>query len=172
MLNLNKTLILLLLVFSYTDATSTDTREFLSAYFGVIHGKEWKLNEDCLGGEFEKDLKELYNSMIKLNIHKIVKNIEKIIELESEKCPFEEGSVVLKDFKTAFRNGTMLKNSIKNHILIKNRIEEYLNSDRSMKRMGLCLGYVTKMIVYGTPSSSYEINKNIIFVDEFLKFLA
>lgn len=168
----NKGLILLLIAVSYTVAASANPREFLSSYFRVIYGKEWELSEDCLDGEFIRDLNELYHSVLRVRIMEIVKNIDKIINLESEKCPLKESALIYQDFRIAMRNGTMLKNSLSNHNLIKIKIDKFLNSDRSMKEMGVCLGYITKMIVYGTSYSNYNKDINEKRVTDILEFLA
>jgi hypothetical protein len=155
MSNLNKIILILLISFSFCQNESNKTRDFLSAYFGVINGKDWRLNEDCFGGEYDKYLDDLYNSILKAKIFQVFRILDNIIQLELDKCPLDESHVIINDFKTAMRNATLLHNILKYNLLIKTRFDEFLASERSMKQLGLCLGEITTLLVYGTPLMDY-----------------
>jgi len=158
MTTLNKTLILLFIIISYANyihASTNRTREFLTAYFGVINGKDWKLNDDCLGGEFDIYLDNMHEAISKGNPSQAVLYLDKIVSLELATCPLDQSSLIFKDLNTSMRNGTFLKNAIKHHISIKERVEDFMKSEKGMKEMGICLGFITKMLVYGSSYSTY-----------------
>ena len=79
-----------------------------------------------------------------------------MIELEFEKCPLTEYATILRDFRTASNNGTLIKNVMKNITLIREHIMKYVNSDRSKCAFGTCVGQLTKIVTYGMSFSSWK----------------
>ena len=135
-------------------------REFWSAYFKVIKGKEFSLHMDCLSGKFNDYFEELNKGILTNDVVKIVYNINRIINLESNVCPFDEFSSILRDFNIALRNGTLIKNVMKNSSLIKEKLNIYIRSDRTSCAFGTCIGEVTKIVTYGTSFSSWKDEHN------------
>jgi hypothetical protein len=131
-------------------------REYWSAYFKVIKGKEFSLDKDCLSGKFNEYFEDLNKALLTSDVVQIVWNINRIFNLESSVCPFEEYSTILRDFNTALRNGTLMKNIMKNSSLIKEKVQMYIQSDRSACALGTCIGEVTKIVTYGTSFSSWK----------------
>ena len=66
-------------------------RDFLSGYFGVILGKSFKLENDCMNGNFDKLLDNLDEAFLEENIPEIMTSISEIYDLETTKCPLNEG---------------------------------------------------------------------------------
>jgi hypothetical protein len=160
MISLSKTLILLFIILSYANyihASTSKTREFLTSYFGVIYGKEWILNEDCFGGEFDIYIDKMHDAISKGNPSQAVLYLDKIVSLELVTCPLDQSSLIFKDLNTSIRNGTFLKNAIKHHISIKEKVEDFMKTDKRLKEMGICLGFITKMLVYGSSYSTYVL---------------
>jgi len=133
-----------------------DTRDFWSAYFGVIKGREFHLNEDCLSGKFNDLFDDLNRAILTMDVVQVIYNIEKMIELEKTTCPLGDSTTILKDFNTAMRNGTLLKNVLKNSSLLKDKLTKYFDSDKSPCALGTCIGELTKILTYGTSFSSWK----------------
>jgi hypothetical protein len=124
-------------------------RDFWKAYFGIIKGKDFVLDVDCMGGKFDDLWDELKIDLISSNWPMILLTLEKIYILEKEKCPFDVYSSILVDFITALRNGTLFKNTLKNMSLLKEKISQFIKSDKGACAMGTCVGEITKIMTYG-----------------------
>ena len=138
-----------------SEGVSKSARDFWKAYFGIIKGKDYKFNEDCLSGRFDMFYNELINDIAHGHITNIIPDIEKLINLEYESCPLHEFMTIQNDLKTAFRNGTFIKNLLKNSNLLEDKIKAYMESDKSACAAGTCLGQVTKILAYGAGFNSW-----------------
>jgi hypothetical protein len=149
-------IIAILFINSCTCVDWEGTREFLNAYFSSIRGKDWKIDDDCLSGKFVEYVNNLEIALATRDYIQIFNLINSIISLEREKCPVQDYSQIVKDVKTALRNGSAIKNVFKNVGNIKTRIDEYFTSDHSLCAKGSLVGSLTKIAVYGTSYSSWK----------------
>ena len=160
MSNSRKIFVLCVLIFLVQSNCANDwaknTREYWSAYFGVIKGRDFHLDQDCLSGKFNELFDELNRAILTMDVVQVIYNIEKMIELEKTTCPLGDSTRILQDFNTAMRNGTLLKNVMKNFSLLKDKLTKYYDSDRSSCALGTCIGEVTKILTYGTSFSSWK----------------
>jgi hypothetical protein len=151
------TVILLFNVSKTISWTHTDLRDFVKSLFQTIKGKQWVIDDNCLAGNvFEKILAKLEEAISHHDTGEIFAETVLLLELEWYKCPVAEYQDLQHDFITSLRNGTAYKNFLRNLNLLKNKFLEYIQSDRSPCSLGNFVGLLSKVVVYGTATSTWK----------------
>lgn len=156
------TILSVIKVSTSSNAITTASRDFWSAYFGVIKGKEFIMDVDCLGGKYDEYFTDLQTALLSMDFVKILFDLDMILNLEVEKCPLAEYNRIIKDLKISFRNGTLMKNVLRNFAFIQSKIEKYMESDRSACATGSCVGEITKIAIYGMGYTSWQDPHSIL----------
>lgn len=163
------TLILLCSSFVLNENHANEGKKFLESFFKTLKGKDWKLNEDCLQGKYTEYVEQIKEAMKNSDLNKAFSLLRELIKLETEKCPIKDIENVGIDIKSAMKNGQVVRNIMKHFNIIYTNIEEYFEIKiRSYAQLGRLVGIITKISVYGTSNTSFELY-DPLYVE--LKFL-
>ncbi len=149
---------------SLQEIARSSTRDFVTAYFQTIRGKDYILDRDCLSGKFDDMVKELIAEFKERNWIMFAVTLHSIISLELKNCPVEDFEGIIKDLRISMKNGTSLANTLKNFSCIKEEFKEYLNSEESSAALGHLIGKLTKIVVYGDIREIEHQENNMIFL--------
>lgn len=126
------------------------SRDFFDTFMKTVIGSDMVLDKDCLAGEFDDYYIKLNNSIITKDLVGIAFNINRILNLENEKCPIQDLKTIFDDFKTSWNNGNTWVNIMKHSDFMKEKIKEFAyKSPKTPKEVGLFTGVLFKALVYG-----------------------
>ena len=143
--------LILLSIFNFTseNRVTNSSRDFFSSYLQTFKGKDWRMDINCLSGEFDELTKELLTDFENKNWIKFAMTLSSVIKLEKESCPIEDIEGIVEDLKIAINNGSSLTNTLKNISLIEEELKEFFASGKTAALFGQLLGKLTKIVVYG-----------------------
>jgi hypothetical protein len=167
-----KYILLILILFTTTTNIcchrewNTDYKEFWSSYLQIFKGDDYKMDYDCLDGQFNNMLDNLDEAILKQDMAKVIYTVYNIFVLEKRKCPITETDEIIEDIKTALGNGMFFSNFMKHRLYIAEGIVKYLHSkDHSYIGLGRFVGKITKILIYGAPVNFNENNSKIKFLN-------
>jgi hypothetical protein len=141
-------------------------KDFWGSYLQIFKGDDFKMDYDCLDGQFANMLDNLDEAILKQDVAKVFYNVYNIFVLEKEKCPITETGEIVEDIKTALGNGMFFSNFMKHRLYIAEGMVEYIRSkDHSYIGLGKFVGKITKVLVYGAPVDFKENNLKLKFLN-------
>lgn len=152
-----KILVLFLVAFSvcsksFLEKKENNSREFLASFLKTIKGNEFILDSDCMGGQYDDLFEEINKAISKFDIVSVAFYINKIFNLELEKCPMKELSGILKDWQISFRNGNTFMNIMKHTYYIQEKMRDFVfNTEKNPSETGIFLGSMYTILVFGVP---------------------
>ena len=79
------------------DSWTHKQRDFWNAFFGIIKGEQWIMDEDCLSGKFDEYELALKKAIENVDLEGIIKNVDLVLTLELTKCPIAEYKEIIKN---------------------------------------------------------------------------
>jgi hypothetical protein len=146
----------LTLTYTYCTDWNIEARNFVSSYIGTINGNPFVLDVDCLSGQFTTILANIDDAIQKKNYTEFITNAFEIINLELSKCPVDTIEQLYNDYQRSYESGLIVKNVLSNLLSIEDSCYEYIEkADRDIKDLGVLLGTLTKIAIYGTNINSF-----------------
>ena len=141
-------LFLILVAFSTNSPTSKEGRDLIKGLMTTIKGSQWKLDDKCLGSEFDSNFKQLYDAIKSDNTITVMLLAKKIAEDVKSHCPYDDMNKILIDTIVLYENGGLNKNII-NHVNdIIRLVKEEINSELTPFNIGKFAGKFINIVVY------------------------
>jgi hypothetical protein len=153
-----------LLCLSIQKQYSQDGREFLTGLMSQLQGKDFKLDDKCLGQDFENDMEKLIDAIKNENTILTAVVAGKIISEMEEKCPKNDLNKVYNDSLALVE-----KNEIMNRIMAHSQEvvhimkEELVGNQMTAKNIGETLGKLINTVIY-EKKQIMESNPQLTFL--------
>lgn len=149
------------------DQYTQESKDFITGLLTIIQGKEYHLDEQCLGSDFEKDMDTLIDSIKKENTLLVAAIAGKVMSQLEEKCPKNDLTKVYNDTKTLCDNKEIMNRIIKHsqelvHILN----EELTSSNMSYRSLGESVGKLVNILIYEKKENSSTYNLNFLGLEQ------
>jgi hypothetical protein len=158
-------LCLILICFTLQSNISEAGRDFLQAFLSEVKGQDVKLDESCLGAEFDKDVTDLMEALKNYNFANVLVEFHKVAEDIEKKCPSNDLVKIYNDM-VALGPFEILKRINNHKVEVLTALKEILIPNKiTAKTLGKALGVVIKIWVY-------EPTKMLGFLEESHEFFS
>lgn len=172
------TISLLLISFAIQSQIAAGGRDFLTGLLTVIKGKDFKLDDACLGPEFEKDFSNLIDAIKTKNPALIIRFISKISNEIHQYCPISDIDQIQKD-TVALGVKELTKRLLEHKIeVIEMLKKEFIIGKIRALTVGEAFGHIINLVVYEQPETALsflgeQLNEIPIFssVEKFVEGL-
>ena len=126
-------------------------KDFLVGMLSIVEGNDFKLDEACLGNEFEKDVSDFVDALSKRDIILIPAYAGKLFNDITLKCPISDISKIQKD---ALSLGMLeLFNRIQKHRVevLEMLKKEFIKEKVNVKSIGEVCGHIINIWIYEKP---------------------
>jgi hypothetical protein len=153
----------LLNVHQYTQ----ESRDFLTGLMSIIQGKEYHVDDQCLGSDFEKDMDTLIDAVKNENTLLVAAIAGKIMSKIEEKCPKSDLTKVYNDTQTLCNNKEIMNRMIKHSQDVVHILKGELNvSQMTPRNIGETVGKLINILIYDKKENSPSLNLNFLGIDE------
>ena len=145
---------LLLISFAIQSQIAAGGRDFLTGLLTVVKGKDFKLDDACLGPEFENDFSNLIDVIKNNDLASIIRFINKLVNEIYQHCPTSDLAKIQKDTETLGLK-ELTKRLQKHKIEVLEMLKkEFVIGKIKASTVGEASGHIINLVVYERSETS------------------